>query len=356
MLSIKKIITSFIIFSLIMPCFLVSSVWASGGAVDDSAICNKGSTVLIDVLANDTGLTRIGPISSPKHGTTIIEKGKIRYTPDPNWYGIDTFTYSATTDTALFCPDTGHYYEFVSDVLTWGDANTAASDKAFYGLEGYLVTITSEAENICVTSLLSEEEDSAWIGATDGQSEDHNWSWVAGPEVGQIFSQGLSPNVIEVGYANWNVNEPNNSDETGYYGQLLSAGYWNDLSSDGELTGYIVEYGGMPNDVSTLPTATVKIIVLNNPTLSIHAELKASYNNRLKTVNSLESQILNKLPEDCKQSGVSSAGCSVPDNVKSMWTQAEQYIQNTKKTGNVIKAVNDLKKAKELLEQILTKI
>ncbi len=357
MLAIRKIITSLVIFSLIMPCFLVSSVWASGGAVNDSAICDKDGTVLINVLANDNGLTQIGPISQPKHGTAVIENGKIRYTPDPNWFGIDTFTYSATTDkeTALFCADTGHYYEYVSGTLTWGEANAAASARTFYGLKGYLVTITSEKENTFVTSLLSEE-DSAWIGATDDQSQDHNWSWVAGPEVGQIFSKGLFPNVIEVGYVNWNSNEPNNSGGTEYYGQLLSTGYWNDLPIDGEITGYIVEYGGMPNDVSTLPTATVTVAVLNNSKLPIHAELKSAYNNRLKTVNSLQTQILNKLPADCKQSGVSSAGCSVPDNVKTMWNEAEQYIQNAKKTGNVIKAVNDLKKAKELLEQILGKI
>ena len=358
MLSIKKIITSMVIFSLIIPVFLVSSVWGSGGAADDSAVCNKASTVLIGVLANDTGLTQIGPISSPKHGTAVIENGKIRYTPDPNWYGIDTFTYSATTDTGLFCTDTGHYYEYVPGIRTWDDANTNASAKTIYGLKGYLVTITSEAENTFVTSVMTDvsEQSSAWIGATDDQSQDHNWSWATGPEVGQIFSQGLFPSVVEVGYANWNDNEPNNSGEIEYYGQLLSSGYWNDLQNDGEITGYIVEFGGMPNDVSTLPTATVTVIVLNNSTLSIHAELKASYNNRLKTVNSLQTQILNKLPADCKQSGVSSAGCSVSPNVKSMWNEAEQYIQNAKKTGNVIKAVNDLKKAKELLEQILGKI
>ena len=361
MLATKKIITSLVIFSLIMPCFLVSSVWASGGAVNDSAICDKGSNVLINVLANDNGLTQIGPISQPKHGTAVIENGKIRYTPDPNWFGIDTFTYSATSakDTALFSTDTGHYYEYVADdTVNWNDANTAASEKTFYGLKGYLVTITSEKENTFVTSVMTEvsEQNSAWIGATDDQSEDHNWSWVTGPEVGQIFSQGLFPNVIEVGYANWNSNEPNNSDGIEYYGQLLSNGYWNDLPNSGEITGYIVEYGGMPNDASTLPTATVTVVVLNNSKLPIHAELKASYNNRLKTVDSLQTQILNKLPAGCKQNGVSSAGCSVSENVKTMWAQAEQYIQNAKKTGNVIKAVNDLKKAKELLEQILTKI
>ena len=366
MLSIKKIITSMVIFSLIMPVFLVSSVWGSGGAVDDSAICNKGSTVLIGVLANDTGLIQIGPISSPKHGTAVIENGKIRYTPDPNWYGIDTFTYSASTatDTELFCPDTGHYYEYILGTLNWNDANAAASAKTFYGLKGYLVTITSEAENSCVASIMADQNVSsirAWVGAAD-VTEEAKWVWATGPEAGTIFSIGAYPDVIEVGYSNWDAEEPNNFEDNEHYGQFIGNdlessrnGKWNGCTLETP-QGYIVEFGGMPNDVSTLPTATVTVIVLNNSTLSIHAELKASYNNRLKTVNSLQTQILNKLPADCKQSGVSSAGCSVPDNVKSMWNEAEQYIQNAKKTGNVIKAVNDLKKAKELLEQILGKI
>ena len=359
--SIKKTTTSLVIFSVIMSCFLVSFVLGSGGAADDSVICNKDGSALIDVLANDTGLSEIGAINSPKHGTAVLEKGKIRYTPDPNWFGIDTFTYSTTTakDTALFCTDTGHYYEYVLGTLTWGEANAAASASTFYGLKGYLVTITSEKENAFVTSIMSKqsEEISAWMGAVDDKSPDHNWYWATGPELGQIFSQGLYPNVNKLKYANWNNKEPNNSGRTEFYGEFYFNGYWNDLSEDYEfIEGYLVEYGGMPNDVSTLPTATVSVVVLNNSTLPIHAELKASYNNRLKTVDSLNSQILNKLPEGCKQNGVSSAGCSVSENVKSSWNEAQQYIQNAKKTGNVIKALNDLKKAKEIFEQILRKI
>jgi len=370
MLSIRKIITSLVIFSLIMPCFLVSSVWASGGAVNDSAICDKDGTVLINVLANDnTELKYIGPISQPKHGTAIIENGMIRYTPDPNWFGIDTFTYSVPLNDGnidKFCIDTGHYYDFVSGTFTWDDANVNASALSLYGLNGYLVTITSQEENefIALMEDVNATENSAWMGATDdpdvtGDADD-NWYWVTGPEAGTKFFYGRYPDIGPECYiyCNWTFGEPNNGSGGGEsYGEFYHSGSWNDLLIDSEnIDGYIVEYGGMQNDASTLPTATVTVAVLNNSKLAIHAELKSAYNNRLKTVNSLQTQILNKLPADCKQSGVSSAGCSVPDNVKSMWNEAEQYIQNAKKTGNVIKAVNDLKKAKELLEQILSKI
>ncbi|MCC7572237.1 MAG: hypothetical protein KO464_02475 [Candidatus Methanofastidiosum sp.] len=366
-ISIRKTITSLIIFSLIMPCFLVSSVWASGGAVNDSAICDKGSTVLINVLANDTTeLKYIGPISQPKHGTAIIENGVIRYTPDPNWSGIDTFTYSVPLNDEniyKFCIDTGHYYDFVSGIFTWDDANANASALSLYGLKGYLVTITSQEENVFIASMedVNATENSAWMGATDDPSitgdTNNNWYWVTGPEAGTKFFYGRHPDIGPECYiyCNWNVEEPNDGSGGGEsYGEFYYSGSWNDLPKDSNnIDGYIVEYGGMPNDVSTLPTATVTVHVQNNSQLAIHSQLKSSYNNRLKTVNILQTQILNKLPVDCKQSGVSSAGCSVSENVKSSWNEAQQYIENAKKTGNVIKAVNDLKKAKELLEQIL---
>ena len=362
-----------------MHCVLVSSVWASGGAVDDSAICDKGSSVLINVLANDqTELKYIGPISQPKHGTAFIEGGKIRYTPDPNWSGIDTFTYSVPLNDEnmnKFCIDTGHYYEYYKYEgeinRSWDYANVNASLKTLYGLKGYLVTITSQEENkFIVENKIVPTDDSSWMGATDDPNvtgdADNNWYWATGPEVGTKFFFGqygsgegkwISGPECYV-YCNWASGEPNNGSGDGEsYGEFYFSGSWNDLLRVSDnIDGYIIEYGGMPNDVSTLPTATVTVVVLNNSKLHIHAELKASYNNRMKTVNSLKTQIVNKLPADCKQGGVSSEGCSVSPNIKTMWNEAEQYIQNAKKTGNVIKAVNDLKKAKELLEQILRKI
>jgi len=339
-----------------MSCFLVSSVLGSGGAVDDSVICNKDGSALIDVLANDIGLSQISSISSPKHGMAVLENGKIRYTPDQNWYGIDKFTYTAI-DEGLFFDGTGHYYEYVpSQGIQWTVAKDAAAAKEFYGLTGYLVTITSEEENEFVASKLNG---AGWMGASDSDNEGH-WFWVTGPELGTKFYNDNNDTILI--YSNWALDEPNNVDENEHYANFIfdieyfEDGTWNDQQDNAGnyIQGYIVEYGGI--GTLNLPTATVSVVVLNNSTLPIHAELKASYNNRLKTVDSLQSQILKKLPEGCKQNGVSSEGCSLSPNVKTMWNEAQQYIQNAKKTGNVIKALNDLKKAKEIFEQILRKI
>lgn len=44
----------------------------------------------------------------------------------------------------------GHYYELVSSAsapLTWADANLAAQTRVFMGVNGYLASISSPAEN-----------------------------------------------------------------------------------------------------------------------------------------------------------------------------------------------------------------
>jgi hypothetical protein len=90
---------------LIFPSFLV---FAAPIAVDDSATVDEDSSVLIDVLANDSDpdgdpLTiEEDSVTDPEHGTAIKEGNKVRYTPDEDYYGTDSFSYTVTdgTDTA----------------------------------------------------------------------------------------------------------------------------------------------------------------------------------------------------------------------------------------------------------------
>ena len=68
-------------------------------AVNDSATTNEDCSVDIDVLSNDTDVDTgdslsINSFTQPDNGTTSLVGGKIRYTPNPNWYGTDTFTYT----------------------------------------------------------------------------------------------------------------------------------------------------------------------------------------------------------------------------------------------------------------------
>ena len=60
----------------------------------------------MDVLGNDStgpanesgqALT-ISAVGSPAHGTAVVQSGKVKYTPNADYNGSDSFTYTATDD------------------------------------------------------------------------------------------------------------------------------------------------------------------------------------------------------------------------------------------------------------------
>jgi len=70
-------------------------------AEDDSAETDEDAAIDIDVLANDTDIEgdtlHITDISAPQHGTAVLNAdGTIKYTPEADWFGTDTFTYQIT--------------------------------------------------------------------------------------------------------------------------------------------------------------------------------------------------------------------------------------------------------------------
>jgi hypothetical protein len=187
----------------------------------------------------------------------------------------------------------GHFYEFVpfgplsTDILTWHLAKAAAAARTYFGLQGYLATITSQEENDVIHQKLSA---SGWIGSTDNFTEikaatgssfnnqnqtEGKWYWVTGPEAGTQFSQSASdgaiPTAVNGMYMNWSPisqynSEPNNNwgttangEKGEQYGEIYSGtsiwgqpGKWNDFYSinmDRDFVqGYVVEYGGFAND------------------------------------------------------------------------------------------------------------
>jgi hypothetical protein len=65
---------------------------------DDSATTTSGTSVSIDVLANDpTGPSLVvQSVTQASNGTVTIESdGQVRYWPNPGFAGVDTFTYTA---------------------------------------------------------------------------------------------------------------------------------------------------------------------------------------------------------------------------------------------------------------------
>ena len=158
---------------------------------------------------------------------------------------------------------TGHYYEFVEDdKVRWDDARDAAEDRSYFGLSGYLVTITSQTENEFVEGKV---QGNGWLGASDAATEG-DWKWVTGPEAGTQFYDGDEDgNAITDEYENWNDGEPNDSGGNEEYAHMIGPnrgfdqdeiGTWNDLpvevtSGDYAPQGYVVEYGGLEDSNAT---------------------------------------------------------------------------------------------------------
>ncbi|MBT8316111.1 MAG: hypothetical protein HKP59_00640, partial [Lutibacter sp.] len=189
---------------------------------------------------------------------------------------VDKF-FSFTIGDANYLPKTGHYYEYVEAIgITWTEAKVAAENSTYFGLQGYLATITSPEE----AQLSGEQAAGAgWIGGSDAQQEG-TWRWVTGPENGTIFWNGLA-NGSSPNYANWNTNpsEPNNCCGGEDYAHITApgvglAGSWNDLSNTGATSGdyqpkgYIVEYGSPGEPVLDI-SATTSIYVNTIASVSI---------------------------------------------------------------------------------------
>jgi DNA/RNA endonuclease G (NUC1) len=78
----------------------VNSINDGPTASNDSATTDEDTPVTIDVLANDTDADNdsltITAVSTPSHGGAVISNGKLVYTPNANYNGGDSFTYTIT--------------------------------------------------------------------------------------------------------------------------------------------------------------------------------------------------------------------------------------------------------------------
>lgn len=240
----------------------ISSGFQSGDALDyDLAALPSGVS---GSFSTTTGILTFTGTSSAANYQSLLRTVKISLSSSSATTRTVTFTLGD-----LVAYTNGHFYKYVSagTGTSWTNAKSAAANSTnnYFGLTGYLATITSSGENTFIKQALSAD---GWIGASDEYTEinsatgtttysnqtasEGHWYWVTGPEAGTNFSNSNGTPVVVTGqYMNWNSGEPNNSGNVEHYGEIYASGsnqgLWNDLSN-ASAVGYIVEYGGMPGD------------------------------------------------------------------------------------------------------------
>ncbi len=135
--------------------------------------------------------------------------------------------YTPRVSDPVYNPENGHYYELVySSNTIWYSAAVIAESSTFNGLNGHLVTITSQSENDFVASL-SDDDFRPWIGLTDRNTEGE-YKWVTG----EPFT-----------YSNWSPGEPSAGTDEDYIEFFASNDKWNDIYTVNDYTdSYVVEY------------------------------------------------------------------------------------------------------------------
>ncbi|NEW84395.1 MAG: PKD domain-containing protein [Mariniphaga sp.] len=199
---------------------------------------------------------------------------------------------------ADYLPETSHFYRFVEKLnLSWSAARAEAMSTNYYGLQGYLATVTSIGENDFIKL---KTKGVGWIGASDDAVEGE-WRWVTGPEGKEDGNKGLLFYITGSGpyqgsYTNWNTGEPNNVGSGEDYAHITvfsnnpSGSYkWNDLPDSGgkdEYTskGYLIEFGGM--EIASLHlSATLELHVNEIPIIDLTKIETLICGDRFTTVN-----------------------------------------------------------------------
>ncbi|WP_339268972.1 S-layer homology domain-containing protein [Paenibacillus sp. FSL K6-1330] len=188
-------------------------------------------------------------------------------------------TIQFTLGDALPYEANGHFYKYVDKKasITWDVAKADAESSEYFGREGYLVTITNDQEN---TFVKEKTLGIGWLGAKDIERDastpkkNGDWRWVTGPEglenggQGTKFYQGYTGSGKDLLYTNWDAGEPNDHSGTEFVAHIFGpgnkAGKWNDYSpTNPSVTGYIVEYGGMPDDNNVVISAEKTLSFVN---------------------------------------------------------------------------------------------
>src|SRR6056297_227815 len=92
-------------------------------------------------------LTLTGPAGTPVAYTDLIAAVEDVVFESSSESPSQEKYFSFTIGSANYLPETGHYYEYIPALgIRWDDAKVAAENRTYFGLQGYLTTISSDAE------------------------------------------------------------------------------------------------------------------------------------------------------------------------------------------------------------------
>ena len=269
------------------PMNIVTSVSITDADAGDNILQNvfiqisEGYTINQDLLVLNGVYPNIASSWSAQEGKLTLE-GPASFTEFIDAIENVTFQTTQTNFTqdksfsinlgdANYLPSTGHYYLYIaSDGITWTAARNAAENLDYFGLQGYLATLTSEEESVFAGE---QSPGTGWIGASDVGVEG-TWRWETGPEAGTVFWMGTANGQpVNDEYSFWNNGEPNNFGNEDYAHitdpSIGNIGSWNDLPNAGDPAGpgnpyyprgFFVEFGGMPGDPEVSLSASSIIV------------------------------------------------------------------------------------------------
>lgn len=145
------------------------------GISDDIAL-DEDTTKVLDVINNDTDdngdTLSIESFTQPSFGSLAVNNGVLTYTPDSDYYGMDSFTY-VVSDGEFSSEET----LVTLDVLPVNDAPTIAPIESSQVSEGKQIMLAAQANDI------------------DSDTLTYTWVQTAGTEVG---ISGETTNTIEI--------------------------------------------------------------------------------------------------------------------------------------------------------------
>jgi hypothetical protein len=138
----------------------------------------------------------------------------------------------------------GHYYYAVTGGTTFSTTTSLVSSSTYLGLQGHLVTVTSQAEYDFLKNLTSS---AFWIAASNAQTQG-SWIWTAGPDTGLSVSPTF-----------WAPSQP--SKGTAANCAVMNSTGFADQSCTNFGAAYIVEYECQTATTSTCPRESILLAV-----------------------------------------------------------------------------------------------